>query len=138
MSGIRGKNTKPELMIRKAIHAQGFRYRIHDSKIPGKPDLVFPKWKAVIFVNGCFWHGHDCSLYRLPATRTNFWKDKIERNRQRDDNVRSMLYNTGWRVITVWECALRGRDKIGLDAVIDRVTRWLYSDIPRLEIRGTA
>lgn len=138
MSGIKGKNTKPELMVRKALHARGFRYRLHDRKVPGKPDMVFTKWNAVIFVNGCFWHGHDCHLHKLPSTRTAFWKEKIERNRQRDDTVRKMLRDTGWRVLTIWECALRGKEKIGLDAVVDRVVSWLCSDAASTEIRGAA
>lgn len=138
MSGIKGKNTKPELIVRKALHARGFRYRLHDRKVPGKPDMVFPKWNAVIFVNGCFWHGHDCHLHKLPSTRTEFWKEKIERNRQRDDTVLRMLRDTGWRVLTIWECALRGREKIGLDAVVDRVVSWLCSDASSTEIRGAA
>lgn len=138
MSGIKAKNTKPELMVRKALHARGFRYRLHDPKVAGKPDMVFPKLKAVIFVNGCFWHGHDCYLHKLPATRREFWKAKIERNRQRDDTVRKTLQDTGWRVLTIWECALRGREKIGLDAVVDHVVGWLPSDADSAEIRGSA
>ena len=136
MSGIKGKNTKPELMVRKALHARGFRYRLHDRKVPGKPDMVFPKWNAVIFVNGCFWHGHDCHLHKLPSTRTEFWKEKIERNRQRDDTIRKKLGDTDWRVLTIWECALRGRERIGLEAVVDRVVSWLCSDARSNEIRG--
>jgi DNA mismatch endonuclease (patch repair protein) len=138
MSGIKGKNTKPELMVRKALHARGFRYRLHDPKVAGKPDMVFPKLKAVIFVNGCFWHGHDCYLHKLPATRREFWEAKIERNRQRDDTVRKTLRDTGWRVLTIWECALRGREKIGLEAVVDHVVGWLPSDADSAEIRGSA
>ena len=138
MSGIKGKNTKPELMVRKALHARGFRYRLHDPKVAGKPDMVFPKLKAVIFVNGCFWHGHDCYLHKLPSTRTQFWKAKIEINRQRDDTVRKTLRDTGWRVLTIWECALRGREKLGLDAVVGRVVGWLPSDADSTEIRGSA
>lgn len=138
MSGIKGKNTKPELMVRKALHTKGFRYRLHDAKVPGKPDIVFPKFKAVIFVNGCFWHGHDCYLHKLPATRTEFWKEKIGRNQKRDDTVRTMLRDSGWRALTIWECALRGRERIGLDAVVDRVVRWLYSEDAGTEIRGSA
>ena len=84
MAGIRGKDTKPELTIRKAIHARGFRYRIHDRRLPGKPDMVFPRYRAVILVNGCFWHGHNCHLFKWPSTRVDFWKTKIERNREKD------------------------------------------------------
>lgn len=136
MSGIKGKNTKPELMVRKALHDRGFRYRLHVSNLPGKPDMVFPKWNAVIFVNGCFWHGHDCHLHKLPSTRTEFWKEKIDRNRTRDATVRKLLRETGWRVLTIWECTLRGREKIGLGPVVDRVVGWLSSDADSAEIRG--
>jgi DNA mismatch endonuclease (patch repair protein) len=138
MSGIRGKNTKPELIVRKALYARGFRYRLHDRNVPGKPDMALPKWNAVIFVNGCFWHGHDCHLHKVPSTRTVFWKEKIERNRQRDFIVRKVLRDTGWRVLTIWECALRGRQKIGLDEVIDRVVSWLCSEAGCTELRGAA
>lgn len=138
MSGIKGKNTKPELIVRKSLHARGFRYRLHVSNVPGKPDMVFPKWNAVIFVNGCFWHGHDCHLHKLPSTRTEFWKEKIDRNGTRDTRVRKLLRDEGWRVLTIWECSLRGREMIGLDAVVNRCVHWLCSDTESCEIRGLA
>ena len=108
MAGIRGRNTRPELVIRKALHARGFRYRLHVAGLPGKPDIVLPRFRAVIFVHGCFWHGHDCPLFRLPATRSEFWEAKISRNRERDREVLGALKTTGWRCLTVWECAIRG------------------------------
>lgn len=137
MAAIKGGDTKPELLIRRRLHALGFRYRLHDSRLPGKPDLVFPRFYAVLFINGCFWHGHDCYLHKLPATRTEFWKEKFERNRQRDDTVRKMLQEKGWRILTIWECALRGREKIGVDTVVHRAAGWLSSDAGSSEIRGT-
>ncbi len=106
MSGIRAKNTKPEILVRKGLHGLGFRFRIH-GRLPGKPDLVLPKHEAVIFVHGCIWHGHDCPLYRLPSTRTDFWKAKIVRNQANDLKVVKALRDDGWRTLTVWECALR-------------------------------
>lgn len=108
MSGIRGKNTKPEIKVRKSLHRLGFRYRLHDKSLPGKPDLVLPKYKTVIFVNGCFWHGHECGLFKWPKSNTEFWKEKITGNRLRDEKNLEHLDKLGWNVITVWECSLRG------------------------------
>jgi len=137
MSGIRAKNTKPEISIRKALHALGFRYRLHAANVPGKPDLVFPFYRAAVFVNGCFWHGHDCPLFRMPDTRREFWDEKITRNRQRDAEVRSLLAASGWRQLTIWECAFRGSGKIGLPATIERAAAWLRSKEATGEIRAS-
>lgn len=109
MSRIRGSNTKLEILVRKGLHGRGLRYRLGGSKLPGRPDIVLPKYRTVVFVHGCFWHGHDCPLYRLPKTRPEFWADKIGRNRSRDQRVVEELRSTGWQVLTVWECSLRGR-----------------------------
>lgn len=136
MSGIRGKNTKPEMLIRRALHARGFRYRIHCNDLPGNPDLCFPKYRAVIFVHGCFWHGHDCHLFKWPKTRPEFWESKIERNRAVDEAALEALANAGWRTATVWECALKGRSRLGLDEISRQCADWLRSDRQRLEIRG--
>jgi DNA mismatch endonuclease (patch repair protein) len=107
MSGIKGKNTSPELFVRKAMHARGFRFRIHVKDLPGKPDLVLPKYNAVIFIHGCFWHGHNCRYFKVPKTRPEFWINKIEKNKLRDsENIRNLLLS-GWRVIVIWECAIR-------------------------------
>lgn len=124
MSGIRGKNTKPELLIRKALHARGFRYRLH-CDLPGKPDICLPKHRAVIFVHGCFWHGHDCHLFKWPSTRPEFWKAKIGRNREVDRAAELRLVDLGWRVAVVWECALKGRAKMPLSATVDQLADWL-------------
>jgi DNA mismatch endonuclease (patch repair protein) len=107
MSGIKAKDTKPEMIIRKALHAAGFRYRLHVRDLPGRPDLVFPKYKAVIFVHGCFWHGHDCRYFKLPSTRTEFWERKIADNKSRDAQNIAELFSKGWKVIVVWECTTR-------------------------------
>lgn len=136
MAGIRGKNTKPELAIRSALHRRGFRFRLRRRDLPGKPDLVLPKYSAVIFVHGCFWHGHDCHLFRWPKTREDFWRDKISSNIARDRWQRSALLKTGWRVATIWECALKGRGRMPVTAIADRCTAWLESDGAVLEIRG--
>jgi DNA mismatch endonuclease (patch repair protein) len=135
MSGIRGKNTRPEIRIRKSLHAAGYRYRLH-GQLPGKPDLVFPGRKAVLFVNGCFWHGHGCHLFRLPATRSEFWQAKIASNISRDARAIDLLHEGGWRVGTVWECALRGRERLFFDDVMDEIGNWLNSGQNDLLIRG--
>ncbi len=136
MSGIRGVNTKPELVIRKALHRQGFRFRLHAHDVPGRPDLLLPKYRAAIFVHGCFWHGHDCSLFRVPGTRTEFWQAKIDRNRNRDAEVAVQLADQGWRQLSIWECAFRGPGQIGLDETIARTVQWIRSDFTSLEIRS--
>ena len=138
MRGIRGKDTKPELRLRRALHAQGFRYRLHVRDLPGKPDIVLPRYRAAVFVHGCFWHGHDCALFRLPGTRTEFWRDKIEGNRARDQRSVEALLASAWRVLTVWECSFRGKGAIGFDETLSRCIAWLRSDIPQAEIRGSA
>lgn len=113
MAGIKGKNTKPEILVRKLLHVLGFRFRLHRSVLAGKPDLVLAKHNAVIFVQGCFWHGHkDCPVFRLPKSRTEFWEQKIGGNRKRDERSKIELLSGGWRVIYVWECALKGKSKL--------------------------
>lgn len=136
MSGIRGKNTKPELALRKGLHALGFRYRLHVADLPGKPDIVFPRLHAVIFVHGCFWHGHDCPLFKWPSTRPEFWRAKIGRNRDNDTKNEVALLDFGWRLGIVWECALKGRGRLPPENVVARCADWLKSDERRLEIRG--
>lgn len=135
MSGIRGKNTKPELLIRKALHARGFRYRLH-CDLPGKPDICLPKHRAVIFVHGCFWHGHDCHLFKWPKTRPEFWQAKIARNREVDGLAEARLLADGWRVATVWECAIKGRHRLQLPDVLDTLQAWLVSGVLTLSVRG--
>jgi DNA mismatch endonuclease (patch repair protein) len=136
MRGIRSKDTKPELVIRQGLHREGFRYRLHARGVPGKPDLVFPKYHAVIFVHGCFWHGHDCHLFKWPKTRTEFWHTKIRRNRERDLEVRDALHKAGWRILTVYECALKGRTRLAGIVVIRRCAMWLRADSADAVIEG--
>ena len=108
MSRIKGKNTKPEMLVRKFLHANGYRYKLHDKKLPGKPDIVLPKYRTVIFVHGCFWHGHtDCRYFVMPKTRTQWWKDKINRNIANDEKAIKALKKDGWKIINVWECDLK-------------------------------
>lgn len=136
MSRIRGGDTKPEMMIRRGLHARGLRYRLHDRKLPGRPDLVFPRHHAVVLVHGCFWHGHSCVLFRLPATRSEFWAEKIAKNRQRDNKVHASLRAAGWRVLTIWECSLKGGVKLSRDAVLDITEKFLLGCEPELSVVG--
>ncbi len=136
MAGIKGSNTKPELVIRSALHHRGFRFRLHRRDLPGKPDLVFPKYRAVILIHGCFWHGHDCYLFRWPKTREDFWKEKINSNKARDRRQLSALLEVGWRVATIWECALKGRHRLPVARVARICANWLESDEIELGLRG--
>ncbi|TKC59329.1 DNA mismatch endonuclease Vsr [Pedobacter hiemivivus] len=112
MSKIKGKDTKPELLVRKFLHKNGFRYRIHVKDLPGKPDVVLPRYKTVIFINGCFWHGHEeCKYYVIPKTRTDWWLSKINGNIANDFLANEQLTNKGWKVIIIWECQLKERLK---------------------------
>jgi DNA mismatch endonuclease (patch repair protein) len=122
MSRVRSTNTTPELRLRKALFARGLRYRIHASNLPGKPDIVFPGRKAIIFVHGCQWHWHGCSRSRMPSTNVEYWESKISRNQERDRAHRSKLTTNGWRVLIVWECSLKIRT---LDALADQVADWV-------------
>lgn len=125
MSRIRGKNTKPEILVRKGLHARGFRFRLHNRKLPGSPDIVLPKYGVAIMVNGCFWHGHKgCRYATKPRTNVEFWEAKIARNRHRDEVTEAHLLALGWHVITVWECELRGADKAAVR--IDLLAEEIY------------
>ena len=130
MAGIGPANTKPELIIRRGLHARGYRYRLHARNLPGRPDLLFPARKAVILVQGCFWHGHNCHLFRWPSTREEFWRDKIAGNIARDRKVREQLTSLGWRVLEIWECALKGKQRLPLEEVLARCEQFLESDVP--------
>ena len=136
MASISAKNTKPELLVRKALHREGFRYRLHGKGLPGKPDLVFRGLNAVVVVNGCFWHGHDCQLFKVPATNREFWETKIKTNRARDARNKNLLLEQNWRVLIIWECSTRGKGRLKFEELIANVTNWLKSDEKYLEIRG--
>lgn len=136
MAAVKSGNTVPELSLRKALHANGLRYRLHVPELAGKPDLVFAKHRAVLFVHGCFWHGHDCGACRIPQTRRDYWIAKIGRNMSRDTQTVRTLIKDGWRVATVWECAVRGPRKLSIESVSALVIKWLHSNGSRLEIRG--
>lgn len=136
MSKIRGRDTRLELWLRKRLFARGFRYRIHVASLPGRPDLVFPKYNAVVFIQGCFWHGHDCHLFRLPGTRTSFWRDKIHSNRERDRRNIDALRNDHWRVLQIWECSWRGKTRQHAEQLVDQVSDWLKHGSASESIKG--
>jgi DNA mismatch endonuclease (patch repair protein) len=136
MSGIRGKNTRPELLIRRQLHALGYRFRLHVRTLPGTPDLVLPRYRAAVNVHGCFWHGHDCRLFKQPSDNRAFWRSKLDGNRTRDRVSEAALARAGWRTATVWECSLRGADRLGGYEVRDLLARWLTSDTDSIVIRG--
>lgn len=136
MAGIRGKDTKPEIMIRKALFQQGFRYRIHDKKLPGKPDLVLPRYKAAIFVHGCFWHKHGCHLFKMPGSRQEFWQTKIEGNLKRDEIALRKLHEAGWRTLVIWECSTKGKTRLDTSKLVKKISAWIKSSNPHAEIRG--
>lgn len=137
MSRIRSRDTAPEMLIRRGLHAKGLRFRLHDRRLPGTPDLVFSARGAAVFVHGCFWHGHNCPLGVRPRTNAGFWSEKIERNRSRDADAIARLSVLGWRVATVWECALRGRTRQPIDTVLDALVSFLAEDAKAIELRGT-
>lgn len=139
MSHIRGKDTSIEKKIRSALHRAGFRFRVCDRRYPGSPDLVLPRYYAVIFVNGCFWHAHEnCDYYRIPKSNIEFWQKKFTRNRQRDQQNRQLYHDRCWRVCTVWECAIRGKDsKKKIEKVTEDIIQWLDESVEvEMEIRG--
>lgn len=126
MSGIRAKNTKPEMFLRQGLHALGFRFRLHAKDIPGKPDIVLPKYRALIIVHGCFWHGHGCRYCKTPSTNTEFWQDKIQANKLRDERILRLQIDAGWRCLVVWECAVRLAKRMPSDLDIVRLSaHWL-------------
>jgi len=126
MAGIQSRNTKPETIIRKGLHARGFRYSLHPKGMPGKPDIVMPRWHVVIFVHGCFWHRHGCHLSKMPTSNQAFWETKLAANQRRDALVKQQLAEVGWRVATVWECATRGKDAIEkFSTLLDDLANWI-------------
>lgn len=138
MAGIGSKDTKPELVIRKGLHALGFRYRLHPRHLPGKPDIYLPRYSAAIFINGCFWHGHDCHLFKLPSTRKEFWLTKLRQNKARDERVVAMLHEANVRTLLIWECALRGRTRLGAEATVQSTAEWIKGGSMTHEIAGEA
>ena len=138
MSGIKGKDTKPEILIRQLLHRAGYRFRLHRKDLPGRPDLVLSRYNAALFVNGCFWHGHeDCHLFRLPKSRQDFWKKKISGNQVRDLRKQKELFERGWRVGVVWECTLKGKMALEHDSILKGLEEFIRGDASFYELRGT-
>lgn len=136
MAAVRARDTKPELMIRRALHGAGLRYRLNVRDLPGKPDIVLPRYRAVVFVHGCFWHRHECDLFRWPESRTEFWRDKLDGNAVRDRNASEALDKAGWRQAVIWECALKGRKKRDFQDTMQRLIAWIRSDEQAITIGG--
>lgn len=137
MSGIKGKNTCPEMLLRSALHRRGFRFRLHYKDLPGKPDMVFPKYRAIVLVNGCFWHGHNCHLFKWPKTRPDFWATKLRDNVARDKRNLEIYRTRGWKTLIVWECALKGKTRLSTTEVLATVENWLQFDPQDAEISGS-
>jgi DNA mismatch endonuclease (patch repair protein) len=133
MAGIRGKDTQPELAVRRFLHARGYRFRLHVKELPGRPDLVLRRWNAVVLVQGCFWHRHvGCRYFKLPTSRQEFWSGKLSSNAERDARNLYALRERGWRVGIVWECALRDDPQVALS----NIAAWLVTDRPLLELKS--
>ncbi len=128
MAGIKSKDTRPEVRIRKELHQRGYRYRLHSGKLPGKPDVVLKKHKAVVLVNGCFWHIHGCKLFKFPQSRTEFWKEKLEGNAKRDQRNQMLLNQEGWRVFVIWECGVKSKKQLVVEQAVDAFEAWLDTD----------
>ena len=136
MSRVKDKDTAPELIVRKGLHVRGFRFRLHCRDLPGRPDIVLPKHRAVVLVHGCFWHGHNCPRFKWPKSRVAWWRTKIRANRVRDKRNQQALLAEGWRVLEIWECALTGRMRLPKEDMLEQVEVWLKSDSKYGFIRG--
>jgi DNA mismatch endonuclease (patch repair protein) len=132
MSRIGSRNTKPEMVLRQGLHAAGFRYRLHARNLPGSPDIVLPKYRSVILVHGCFWHAHKgCRNFRLPKSNTNFWREKLVRNAERDTRQLKELQDAGWRTLVVWECATRD---FSTKKLVETIAAWLHQEVQIVQI----
>lgn len=127
MRAIRGRDTRPELFLRKSLHKAGFRYRISPTDLPGKPDIYLPRYRTVVFVHGCFWHCHGCYLFKLPLNRRDFWLEKLSGNVQRDQRNLKLLLDSGYRLLVIWECAVKGKNKLNPDQLIAKIIEWLIT-----------
>jgi DNA mismatch endonuclease (patch repair protein) len=137
MASVGQRDTGPEMSLRRILHRLGLRYRLHDRKLPGSPDLVFPRFRAVVFVHGCFWHVHEgCKFSTRPSSSKEFWNEKFEANQKRDRKNYDLLLVSGWRVLVVWQCALKARKDAGLEELGSEVLNWLESDERYREIGG--
>lgn len=134
MSAVKGKNTKPEMMIRSLLHKNGFRFRLHDKALPGNPDIILKKYRAVIFVHGCFWHLHGCRKSNIPENNREFWHVKLNANKERDQlNIRE-LNKLNWRVLVIWECSLKGKMRLSNEELLDKIKSWILSSQIKREL----
>lgn len=139
MSGIRGKDTKPEIIVRRLLHRLGYRFRLHRKDLPGRPDIVLPKWRTVIFVNGCYWHGHkNCHLFRPPKTRTEFWTNKIKGNQARDRRNHAALRDAGWKIVVIWECAVSKKLRLNDEQLEEKIATAVVTSHSTVEIRANS
>ena len=136
MRRIKARNTRPEIRVRRLLHRHGLRFRLHRQDLPGSPDIVLPRHRLALFVHGCFWHGHACPLFKVPATRTDFWMAKIAANIARDQRALEELGALGWRCGCVWECALKGPCRLSEEVLARRLTQLVRSDVRAFEVRG--
>ncbi len=138
MAAIRAKNTKPELAVRRGLHALGFRYLLHSARFPGKPDILLPKYQAVLWLNGCFWHGHNCPDGRIPTSRADYWGPKISRTRERDKKAIEAVQEAGWRSLVIWECAFRRKGAAALERTVQAAACWIVEGAAAVELSGTS
>lgn len=136
MSGIRSKDTKPEILIRKALFAKGFRYRVNDRRYPGTPDIVLPKYRAIIFVHGCFWHVHKCRFFKWPDSNRAFWKEKLRKNADRDRRHQQKLHEDSWRICVIWECEIKDKKYSNVGAIANRLAIWLENGTGDMMLKG--
>jgi len=136
MASVRHHGTTPELQVRRLLHSAGLRFRLVSERLPVKPDIVLPRWKTVVLVHGCFWHGHCCPLFRLPGTNTKWWKNKIDTNIARDRRSVERLLEEGWRVVTVWQCALKGTTRLGAEELQTLLLKSIRGSAPAVEVSG--
>lgn len=134
MASVHGKDTTPEMVVRKSLHRLGFRYRLHCKDLPGSPDLVFPRYRAVIFIHGCFWHRHGCRMTTTPSTRRAFWEEKFRANEERDRRGIALLHEQGWRILVIWECWLKRGSKYNHTTLMNMVSQWIQGSISDDEI----
>jgi DNA mismatch endonuclease (patch repair protein) len=128
MSRIRARDSKAELIVRRLLFAAGYRYRLHGRKLPGRPDIILPKWGVIVFVHGCFWHSHGCLRGQRPRTHAEFWQRKLDRNQERDAAVVNRLIESGWRVLVIWECRVRGKAKLDPEILFSRCKKFIEAD----------
>lgn len=134
MKAIKSRDTKPEMIVRQLLHHHGYRYSISPARLPGKPDIWLAKWNTAIFINGCFWHKHDCDIFRLPATRPDYWLHKLEENKSRDKKKIKQLISSGKKALVIWECTLRGRKAIPQQMLLSLIRTFLLTDFKEAEI----